>query len=137
MNNNRGEAEPKFEFPPLTPGQEAAAEQAMEKTVREEDNVGKHKSPPVDLPAAPPVPPVISIPISTTEADSSKDTAGSNLPAADSDRIEKEWVDRAKAIVSQTRSDPYSQKNEISKTGADYRKKRFNKSIPTDDAVRA
>lgn len=137
MNNSRGEAEPKFEFPTLSPAQEAAAEQAMEKAVREEDSLGKHKSPQIDLTASPSAPPVVAIPVFTAEDDSPKGATSRDLPAADLDRIEREWVDRAKAIVSQTKSDPYSQKKEISKAGADYRKKRFNKSIPTDDAVRA
>ncbi len=56
--------------------------------------------------------------------------AGSNpLVAADEDLIEKEWVDKAKKIVSQTKEDPYSQEKEVSKLQADYLKKRYGKEI--------
>jgi hypothetical protein len=58
-------------------------------------------------------------------------TAG--LPAKDADLIEKQWVDRAKAIVDQTQDDPFRQNKEMSKMKADYIKKRFNKSIPVED----
>ena len=49
--------------------------------------------------------------------------------ASDTDLIEKEWVEKAKAIVEQTRSDPHLQNKEISKFKADYMKKRYNKTI--------
>ncbi len=52
--------------------------------------------------------------------------------ADDSDLIEKEWVEKAKAIVAQTTDDPYVQNKELSKFKADYMKKRYNKEIPTD-----
>lgn len=55
--------------------------------------------------------------------------------ANDSDRIEKEWVDRAKEVIERTRDDPYEQKKEMSKVKADYVQKRFNKSLRLDDAV--
>ena len=54
-----------------------------------------------------------------------------NLPDAadDSDLIEKEWVDKAKKIIDQTRDNPYEQSKEITVFKADYMKKRYNKSI--------
>lgn len=57
------------------------------------------------------------------------------LPAADINLIEKEWVEKAKQIIAKTRNDPFSQKNEVSKIKADYIHKRFNKPVKTDDAV--
>lgn len=65
------------------------------------------------------------------------DSKTKDLPAQDADVIEKEWVHRAKSIVNQTQDDPYVQKKEINRAGADYLKKRFNKTIPTDDAAKA
>jgi hypothetical protein len=53
------------------------------------------------------------------------------------DLIEKEWVQKAKQIVSQTHDDPYKQKNQISRVKADYIQKRFNKTIKVDDATSA
>jgi len=50
----------------------------------------------------------------------------------DTGQIERQWVDRAKAIVAQTQDDPFKQKNEMSKVKADYIKQRFNKVVKTD-----
>lgn len=49
--------------------------------------------------------------------------------ADDEDLIEKEWVQKAKAIVANTKQDPYNQNKEMSIYKADYVKKRFNKDI--------
>ena len=51
------------------------------------------------------------------------------LAAADEDLIEKEWVDKAKKIVLETKSDPYKQEDEVSKLQADYIKKRYGKDV--------
>lgn len=49
--------------------------------------------------------------------------------ADDADLIEKEWVNRAKAVVEQTKADPYAQNKALGKVKADYIKKRYNKDI--------
>ena len=49
--------------------------------------------------------------------------------ADDVDDIEKEWVDKAKIIVDQTKEDPYTQNKEVSVLKADYMKKRYGKDI--------
>ena len=102
---------------------------------------GKQATPPAiqllpvipDMPAplAPAVPPTDGTAISMSSPKTAK------LPAADSDLIEKQWVDKAKEIVAETKSDPYKQKHEISKAKADYVQKRFKKTLKTDDAVTA
>lgn len=56
-------------------------------------------------------------------------SAGNPLVASDDDLIEKEWVDKAKRIIEQTRSDPYTQEKEVSKLQADYIKKRYGKDV--------
>jgi general stress protein 26 len=53
--------------------------------------------------------------------------------ADDADLIEKEWVEKAKEIVEQTKHDPYLQNKEITKVKADYMKKRYNKDIKLED----
>jgi hypothetical protein len=60
-------------------------------------------------------------------------TADDGMAAADGDLIEKEWVDKAKAIVSKTQDDPFIQKNEISRVKAEYIQKRFNKTLPAQE----
>jgi len=49
------------------------------------------------------------------------------------DLIEKEWVEKAKAIVEQTRSDPHLQTSQISKFKASYIKTNFDKDIKVAD----
>lgn len=49
--------------------------------------------------------------------------------AADDDLIEKEWVEKAKQVVAETRSDPYAQDMAVGKLQADYLKKRYGKVI--------
>lgn len=51
------------------------------------------------------------------------------LAADDVDVMEKEWVDRAKKIIQQTRNDPYQQEHEVSKMQADYLEKRFGVQV--------
>src|SRR3989344_7062820 len=52
----------------------------------------------------------------------------SQMPAIaeDTDVIEQEWVDKAKAIVEHNREDPYKMNEEMNKIKADYIKKRYN-----------
>lgn len=54
--------------------------------------------------------------------------------AADSDLIEKEWVERAKQIVEHTKDDPHEQQRAISQMRADYMKKRYNKDVGASEA---
>jgi hypothetical protein len=49
--------------------------------------------------------------------------------ASDVDVIEKEWVNKAKIIVNQTRQDPYMQEKQVSELQADYLKKRYGKDV--------
>lgn len=69
-------------------------------------------------------------------APASQATTSSSLTpqiADDSDLIEKEWVIKAKEIVSRTKQDPAQQTTEIQHVKADYIKKRFNKDIKLND----
>jgi len=53
--------------------------------------------------------------------------------ADDLDLIEKEWVEKAKAIVAQTHSDPHAQNREMNRFKADYMQKRYGKEIKLDE----
>ena len=78
----------------------------------------------VTPPMAPPLPTAASVPTATN--------ATITATADDVDLIEKEWVDRAKAIVAQTRNDPYVQNREMNKVKADYMMKRYHKEIKVE-----
>lgn len=49
--------------------------------------------------------------------------------AEDDDLIEKEWVDKAKQIVSENKKDPYEQEEKVSNLKIDYLKKRFGREL--------
>lgn len=71
--------------------------------------------------------PVMPVTDDTTSDDQS--ALATPAVAADEDLIEKEWVDRAKKIVADTREDPYSQENAVSKLQKDYLKKRYGREL--------
>lgn len=49
--------------------------------------------------------------------------------ASDEDLIEKEWVDKAKQIISTTKQDPYKQERQVGQLQADYLRKRYGKEL--------
>lgn len=135
-NSGNLQPQPKFEIPnepkEQSTGQEALTERAIEQRQISENAPAKQAPKlPVQAPQAPPPLQQQSPQLATQATASSPATAG--LQAHDTDLIEKEWVQRAKSIVAHTQDDPYKQKDEMSKIKADYIKKRFNKTIPTDD----
>lgn len=82
------------------------------------------------LPAiALPVPtaPLPNNPVNT--AASAQDDSLTPGIAADVDLIEKEWVQKAKAIIYQTQNDPHQQSKELNIFKADYMQKRYNKVL--------
>lgn len=56
-----------------------------------------------------------------------------SLAAADNDRIEKEWVERAKKVVEQARQDPYLQTQSFTELKASYLQKRYNKTLKVSE----
>jgi hypothetical protein len=138
MNPNR-EGPANFELPTPTPEQaeERRQEQAAEAPPARQEQAGKRPKQPA-LPAAPDDIPAAATPvIPSTAADdtSAIDNFDPHQLAKDSDHIETEWVDKAKAVVARTQDDPYLQKTEMSKIKAEYIQKRFNKQIKTDEAA--
>lgn len=58
-----------------------------------------------------------------------------SLAADDVDVIEKEWINRAKRIISATKEDPYRQEQEINKLQQLYLQKRYGKTLKSPDAA--
>lgn len=75
--------------------------------------------------------PVVAPSPATPVADPTSDDTSSPIVAADEDLIEKEWVDRAKKIIQQTKDDPYRREQEVNKLQADYLRKRYGREIGT------
>lgn len=82
-------------------------------------------APPSSVAVSPAATPVNPVPDPAQAID---DTALPQI-ADDVDLIEKEWVDKAKKIVSSTKHDPYEQEKQVSHLQADYLMKRYNKQI--------
>jgi hypothetical protein len=127
---------PSYEIP-KSPEQEPLYKGAAEKDpgLRIEANREILPAPVTGVPTGPLQQP--SIPLSVPVVAPSATATGqvvvqddSHIVAEDTDVIEKEWVDRAKKIISLTSNDPYVEAKEISKLKATYMKKRFNRDLP-------
>ncbi|MEO5691477.1 MAG: hypothetical protein ABIQ64_04805 [Candidatus Saccharimonadales bacterium] len=80
----------------------------------------------------PPPMPVIQLPTQApVHQDDTQQVPITTSPAvaADEDLIEKEWVEKAKKIISDTKHDPYSQEQAVRQLQADYLSKRYGKVI--------
>jgi hypothetical protein len=71
--------------------------------------------------------PVVTTPQDTGQAAS--DDSGAPIVANDDDLIEKEWVDKAKQIISETKDDPYRREREINKLQIEYIRRRYGREI--------
>lgn len=137
--NREGTPTPSFELPPQPENRaeqgEQSQDQAAERTpARPEASPQQAKQP--ALPAVPDDIPAADTPVIAAPADDTDDDAfDPHQQAVDTDRIEPEWVDRAKAVISQTHDDPFQQKHEMSKIKAEYIEKRFGKRIKSDEAA--
>lgn len=88
-------------------------------------------------PAAPPPPPMVvpaipqPVPVQPIQQQMADDA--NPAVAADDDLIEKEWVDKAKKIIAETKDDPYLREREVTRLQADYLKKRYGKELGVAD----
>lgn len=55
--------------------------------------------------------------------------SGTPLVAADEDLIEKEWVDKAKEIIQETKDDPHARTIRVNELKRDYLQKRYGKVL--------
>lgn len=124
------------EFQPPNPengerlaGPEIAGEKSYEReqAMQQVDRQGSPPPPPAGVPLPPPV---VALP--TIAAPVVDDSAGPAI-ASDDDLIEKEWVDKAKSIISQTQNDPYRREQEVNRLQVDYLRKRYGKELGTSD----
>lgn len=85
--------------------------------------------------APPPVIPVAPMPQVVPAPATPQTPQDNSMPALanDDDLIEKEWVDKAKQIIAQTKDDPYRREQEVNRLQADYLKKRYGKELGVAD----
>lgn len=107
-------------LPPLETGLEAHQERS--------EQVAETRAIANDM-AAPSTATAVVTPVAPTQAPMDNTSAASSTPlvAADEDVIEKEWVDKAKDIVSKTKDDPHARSEQVDGLRKDYQQKRFGK----------
>jgi hypothetical protein len=128
--NSSGEVQPQIEAAPNRP--EEASGQAVEKSPASSPENSPQKVQQASQAASNMALPGQDITVGTPADKPATETAADDSVAADSDRIESQWIDKTKSAVAHTRDDPYEQKQAVSEVKADYIKKRFNKTIKTD-----
>jgi hypothetical protein len=107
-----------------------APELGVEKSAESFEKSSEHRAAVADASSG--VTTVIPTPVPPSQTTSGGSvTIGDPNPivANDDDLIEKEWVDRAKKIVSETKDDPYQRDEEVGKLQVDYLKKRFGREL--------
>jgi hypothetical protein len=76
-----------------------------------------------------PVPP----PLPTPAAPAALPSDTSPAVAGDEDVIEKEWVDKAKQIIAETKDDPFGRSARVNELQKDYLRKRYSKELGTSE----
>ncbi|MBH1980080.1 hypothetical protein I8H83_04710 [Candidatus Saccharibacteria bacterium] len=89
-------------------------------------------APPPIMPA-PVVVPVVPQPLPQAIPTPMAPTAVNPTTANDDDDIEKEWVDRAKQVIIQTKDNPYAREKAIGELQRDYLSKRYGRQIGVND----
>lgn len=109
-------------------GVERSADNGIEKTIEATPSRAEFTPPAPQV-----VLPVVNPPVQTGgDAGLAAAPSGNDdIPdiANDDDLIEKEWVDKAKKIIAETKDDPYKREIEISKLQIEYIRRRYGREI--------
>lgn len=99
-----------------------------------EDRVERESSPSKLETKAPAVVTAVALPEPVATDSSGQPPALNDVPliADDDDLIEKEWVERAKKIVSDTKGDPHKRDDQATELKVNYLQKRFGRRIGSD-----
>lgn len=114
-----------LERAPLPPNPETAIERAPERFEQ------RSEAAPAAVVQAPVLPPVVlptPAPVVTPEPEVA---TSDDMPmvANDDDLIEKEWVDKAKKIITETKDDPFRREQEVGKLQVEYLRKRYGREL--------
>ncbi|MDQ3065335.1 MAG: hypothetical protein M3Q36_03650 [bacterium] len=125
---------PNFELPNPQPSVETGKDKSGNEISAAQPELSSIPSAPPAQPILPPPPhPIFSKTSDSSSSHPGSNSATSQLQADDNDLIEKEWVSKAKQIISSTKVDPFMQNREMSRIKADYLKKRYNKDIKLEE----
>lgn len=113
-----------FEQSPVLPTPETGIESGAERIEQ------RSEATPAAVNSMPVLPPLQVAPVPAPITDPNPPVVDDNpIAASDDDLIEKEWVDKAKKIIMQTKDDPYLREQEVNKLQADYLRKRYGKEL--------
>jgi len=88
----------------------------------------------ITTPPQPAGPSPAPLPTASDPQISTSDAGQSAGPVDDNDTaFDEEWVNRAREVVSKTKTDPFTQSQELSKLKAQYIKLRYNKDIKVSE----
>lgn len=112
-----------------TPERPPASPERAEPTPERSQEQQQNAMPAAPAPNVQPVQLPTPVPTQSTTDDQATSQTDTPAVAADEDLIEKEWVDKAKKIITETKDDPYAREREVGKLQADYLKKRYGKEL--------
>lgn len=120
-------AEAGYDVPPNYALPELSPEHSQETAQKSNERSPIEMAPPAPQQPLPPIPPPSTY---ASQQPNDADTITSNpINANDDDMIEKEWVNRAKQILTQTKDDPYAREKAIGELQRDYLMKRYGKQL--------
>lgn len=120
-------AETGYNIPPNYALPELSPAHSQETAPSRQERSPIEMAPPVPMQPLPPIP--AQSPLAGASADDSTITSSNPISANDDDMIEKEWVNRAKQILTQTKDDPYAREKAIGELQRDYLMKRYGKQL--------
>lgn len=110
--------------------------QGLEKSAEKKEQSADLKALASDVSAASSTPTTVSI-SSIKDNDDLSTSMTSPSSAGDDDLIEKEWVDRAKKIVNDTKNDPYKRDQDVNQLRSEYTRKRYGRESGASGVVAA
>ena len=106
---------------------ESQSEKGLEEGAEKKERVSEAAAAIADsgFPTTLPTPVVDDTTQDVTTTIAQNNAQGTPLVANDDDLIEKEWVDKAKKIITETKEDPYSREEAVNKLQKEYQQKRY------------
>lgn len=128
MPDNPGPQNPETTMSPSGEVMSAPVAPSPEKVTAAGDRVNQSSPQQSILPTDLPQPIMTSATAATTDDNGATSSQSNPVVADEVDVIEKAWVQKAKSIVGETKSDPYQQEEKVSKLQTDYQLKRFGET---------
>lgn len=133
--NEQGPVNPGYSYE--VPPNYASPEMGMQRTPETLPTANPERAwerSPIELAPPPPQAPAVAVPpqavaLPTVQPAVDSAVAQNPITANDDDTIEKEWVDRAKQVIVETRNDPRAREKAIGALQRDYLMKRYGKQL--------